>query len=644
MRAAPAVSVVLGAAGLLVGAILFFSAGSRVDRVFPLGTAALLLAAIVAAASLAGALPRPTLGRLGLAFVGLSGAFVLWSGLSVQWSITPDDSWDYFNRDLVYLGLIVLGLVLGAVASRTAIAGGLAALLGLVIGWALLGKIVPRLFPDGGRIARLRDPIGYWNGLAVLCAVGVVLGLWLASGRSFRPLVRAGGVLLVYGATVSGVLTYSRAGVAVALLAALAWLLVGDVAFESLAALVLSVAPALGVAAFAVSLPGVAKDAESYSTRVHDGRLFGVVLVAVAVGVFGIALAAAGRPAPRPGVARFSVRAAGIAGVGAAVVLAAVVVARAGGPEPWVKTQWDAFRTEDPAIVSNQVNRFQTLSSNNRWLWWLEAWHAFRQDPLKGKGAGTFPLVNRLERKNNVAVNEPHNLALQLLSDLGIVGFLLAVGALLAGMAAAVATARRLEGVERGAAVAMTIGVAAFCLHSLVDFDWDFLAVTGPVALMLGTLAPTGAVAAVRRPVWAVGVAAFGLVAVTSLLAPWMAARRVDSAYAAIGRGAFGSAAADAENAHSLNPLSIDPLLAWGRAEWIRGDRGEAYRRYAQAVDLQPDNPDAWFALGVFQLEGLHHPRSAIASLTRSAELDPYGSDLATLLAQARKQARNARR
>ena len=644
MRAAPAVSVVLGAAGLLVGAILFFSAGSRNDRVFPLGTAALLLAAIVAAASLAGALPRPVLGRLGGAFVGLFGAFVLWSGLSVQWSIAADASWDYFNRDLVYFALVVLGLVLGAAGSRTAIAGGLALLLGLVVGWALLGKIVPRLFPDGGRIARLRDPIGYWNGLALLCAVAIVLGLWLASARSFRPLVRAGGVLLVYAATVAGVLTYSRAGVAVALLAALAWVLLAGVAFDSLVAIVISVAPALGVAAFAVSLPGVGDDGQDYSTRVHDGRLFGVVLVAVAIGVFGIALAAATRPAPRASLAQLWVRAAAVVAAGAVVVLAVVVIARAGGPGPWARTQWDAFRSEDAGVVTNDVNRFGSVSSNNRWLWWLEAWHAFRQDPLEGKGAGTFPLINRIERTNNVAVDEPHNLPLQFLSDLGVVGFLLAVAALATGIAASVVTIRRLHGVARGAALAMTIAVAAFCVHSLVDFDWDFLALAGPVAFMLGTLAPVRATAPVRRPVWAVGAAAFGLVAVSSLLAPWMAARQVDAAYSAIGRGALGTAASDAENAHSLNPLSIDPLLAWGRAEWIQGDLGEAYRRYAQAVDLQPKSPDAWFALGAFQLEGLQHPRSALASLTRSAELDRYGSDLAALLEKAHKQARNARR
>src|SRR5262249_53736342 len=103
MRAAPAVSVVLGAAGLLVRAALFFGGGSSDQRVFPVGTAALLLTAAVASAVLAGLLPGPMLTRAGAAFLLLFGGFVVWSGISVRWSIAPDASWDYFNRDLVYL-------------------------------------------------------------------------------------------------------------------------------------------------------------------------------------------------------------------------------------------------------------------------------------------------------------------------------------------------------------------------------------------------------------------------------------------------------------------------------------------------------------------------------------------------------------
>ena len=46
------------------------------------------------------------------------------------------------------------------------------------LGWALLGVAVPSLFPDGDRIARLREPVGYWNALALLADTGIALGLW----------------------------------------------------------------------------------------------------------------------------------------------------------------------------------------------------------------------------------------------------------------------------------------------------------------------------------------------------------------------------------------------------------------------------------------------------------------------------------
>ena len=73
------------------------------------------------------------------------------------------------------------------------IAAGLALLLGLVLCWALLGKVIPSLFPDGARVARLRNPIGYWNSLALAAATAVPLALWLASARGHARWVRDGG-------------------------------------------------------------------------------------------------------------------------------------------------------------------------------------------------------------------------------------------------------------------------------------------------------------------------------------------------------------------------------------------------------------------------------------------------------------------
>jgi hypothetical protein len=139
--------------------------------------------------------------------------------------------------------------------SAFVVASALALSLGAVIVWALAGKIVPSaLFPDGGRFARLRSPVGYWNGLAFLAAVALVLGLWLATERARHVAARTPCAVLIYGAMVTVVLTYSRSGIAIAVLGALAWLALGGAALEMLAAMLLSLLVAAPVIGFA--LPG----------------------------------------------------------------------------------------------------------------------------------------------------------------------------------------------------------------------------------------------------------------------------------------------------------------------------------------------------------------------------------------------------
>src|SRR4029078_11566799 len=73
--------------------------------------------------------------------------------------------------------------------------------------------------------------------------------------------------------------------------------------------------------------------------------------------------------------------------------------------------------------------RLGTFSSNNRWEWWKEDWRVFESKPGGGKGAATFAVARLRVRRGASVTNEPHNLALQALSETGIVGFLLGGGA-----------------------------------------------------------------------------------------------------------------------------------------------------------------------------------------------------------------------
>ena len=212
-------AALLAAAALLFTA-LFFGDGTSNGRLFWIGALAVIAAAALAAG---GGLPVPR--GAGAVALGLLAALIAWVGLTMWWSIAPDLSWAAFDRLLVYGAIALLGL-LAARAPRPArtAAAGMAVLLGLVLAWALLGKVIPSLFPDGARVARLRNPVGYWNSLALVAATAVPFGSVGGLLPAGHPAVRASAPLLVYLAELVVVLTYSRAGIAVAAVAALAWL------------------------------------------------------------------------------------------------------------------------------------------------------------------------------------------------------------------------------------------------------------------------------------------------------------------------------------------------------------------------------------------------------------------------------------
>src|SRR5436309_2738438 len=237
----------LSASGALLFVALFFGGSTSGSRLFWIGAFAVLAVAAVLALG-----PAPVPHGAGLACLVLLAALAAWVGLTMWWSIAPDRSWDAFNRIIVYGAFAALGLLASQVPrpART-VAGGLAVLVELVLLWALAGKVVPALFPDGARVARLRNPVGYWNSLGLVAATAVPLGLWLASSRQHQRAVRAAGALLVYLAELVVVLTYSRAGIAVAALAALAWLAADRHRLESLGTLVVATPIAALVALWA---------------------------------------------------------------------------------------------------------------------------------------------------------------------------------------------------------------------------------------------------------------------------------------------------------------------------------------------------------------------------------------------------------
>jgi O-antigen ligase len=612
--AGPGLVVVVGA---LLAAAVFAGGGSTDDALPTVGVAAIAAAAFALGLAVRGALALPRLGRTELLAVGACVALTLWAGASIAWSVAGDRSWEWLDRGLVYLAFLALGLLGGASTGGARRVAALTALvLGAAIGWALLGVAIPRFFEDGDRIARLREPVGYWNALAVLADAALAFGLWLA--RDARALARVGGGLLAYAATVALLLTQSRAGVVGAAVVVALWLLLSDERLADAVRVALFATPGLAVAAWAFTRPALVEDGALRADRVADGRWFAVLAVAGAL----LAVAAAWvAPVERVVAERERLVRSTIAGLAALAAVVGVVglVAAVGNPVAWAGDQFSGGE------CTNAPGRLTDLCANNRVAWWGEALDVAADNPVGGSGAGTFELARRRYRDDATAVSEPHSVPLQLLADTGIVG--LALGVLAAG-AAALGARRGLRLVgpaDRPAVVALACLVAAYAVHALVDYDLDFVAVTAPMLVAAGVLLAAGR----ERSTRTAGVSdlvALGAVAAAAVLAvalPALADRDVDRALAAADAGRVGEAVDAADRARLLDPLSVGPLDALAVAADAAGNDAAAVAWYEKATKLQPENPDAWYELGLYHAIATGDQCSAYQALNHAYTLDP---------------------
>jgi hypothetical protein len=619
----------LGAAAFILAALVggslagaaFVGDGSDVDGILPVGgTAAVLVAAALLAVAF-GLVAAPRVGRSGGVLVVAMILLAAWTGATVWWSIVPDRSWDAFNKSAAFAVFLGLGVVLAGVGGRAAarLGGSVIALVtALVLTWALVAKSIPSLDPEGDRVARLREPVEYWNALALIADVAIGLGLWLGASRGHRAIVRVVGGLLVFIATLSLLLTLSRVGIAAAVAVVLLWLALSEGRrVEGGLLLAASVTPAALVGGWAFTRPALVEDVAERSDRVADGTVLGFLTLAGAVLV--VALVAAGSRRSldderRRKIGRGLLAAAGVA---VATVLVGVVVAVG-----------SAISSDSScAEIVNDPSRLGSLDLSNRWCWWNEAVDVYAGNAPEGAGAGTFEIARKRYRSDARNVTQPHSVPLQQLAGGGLVALGLFCALVLAAAATCVFSLRRLEGGERAAAVALVAAPVAYLLHALVDYSWDFLAVTAPTTVALGVLAGAGHPPGARRsrPVLGLGAVLVALALLVSFASPRLADTSVRESTRALGAADFVRARDRADWARFFNPLSVDPIFAVARIRERQNFQRAAEETYVDAVELQPENPETWYALGLFELQALGKLCAAYEFLNQAYTLDPAG-------------------
>jgi O-Antigen ligase len=413
------------------------------------------------------------------------------------------------------------------------------------------------------------------------------------------------------------------------------------------AAALAGVLGALAPLVLGVTLHALTGDQVPLHTRSGAGALFALALIA---GI-AVALAAARvleRRLPALGPVRLpplATRRRNMAIAASVVVLVAGFGLAEAGVGGSISQGFESFKSVKFERQNDPARILQT-NSGNRWVWWNEALGAWSSRPLSGWGAGSFPLLHLRYRHNRLEVLQPHSVPLEWLAELGLVGALLALGALaslaLAGLRHVTALTRGLAagavaGPDLRYSSALVAAVAGWLVHMWFDWDWDIPGVTLPLMVFLGVLAgrPVGmpaltlarggtTAAGARAAALALGALLACAVAVSAAL-PSLAAGRLDRARAAVASDDFAAAWHDADVATKLDPLGVEPLLLQARVAGRQARFPDAAAVLDEALRRQPDNPDVWFAVARFDLARGDIPALLQASHTM-LRLDPVGS------------------
>lgn len=413
--------------------------------------------------------------RIGWILVGLLATLVAVKGLSLIWSISPIETVEELLRSSMYLATFVLALA--ALSSRRVVPSfvdGMNLIVGIVAGYGVLQKTNPVTYtattPDGARIG---STLEYPNTVAVLLAMGIVLGLGRMT-QLRQPLMRglyAAGLLIF---SVALYFTFSRGGILV-LAGGLAVLFVlSGSRLQMFANLLLFSAPLLWVIQRTQGLETLFQVRVQAQERLADGAALRTDLMIALIGAF-LLQATYAALIERYELTRTARRALGAAAIAVVVIGVAVggygVVSKqitAGGGIAGAFTQ--GVGAKDKGTTANE--RLTSLSSNQRSAYWKVAWDEWKQHPLTGTGAGTFYYTWLENRPNYSGVRQVHNVYLEQGTETGVVAFLALTGfAVLLGLYLARASWRS-SGERRILLSAMTAAVAVYLAHSALEWHW----------------------------------------------------------------------------------------------------------------------------------------------------------------------------
>ncbi len=601
------------AACLAVGAFGFANGGY-----FPVswGWGGLALLALMALALAVGV--SAELGVLDAVFLAGFAGLVGWIALSLLWTTVVPDTVLEVERVLVYLAAAAAGVLLLRRRSVASVVVGLWGALVVVATYALLTRLFPDQFGafDPISVYRLSDPLGYWNALGILAAMGWLLALGLAARSG--PLVRS----LSAGSTVIFALalyfTYSRASW-IALFAGLAVAVALDKRRLQLITTALVLAPwSITAVAVASTSPALTHQSAALSAASRDGHGLAVIAIGLVVAASLTILLVdwlASTISVSYGVRRV------YAGTLLFLLVAFLIVVfgRYGFPPTLARKAYDSFNVT--GTTGDDLNsRLFNLSGSGRAENWHTAWQEVTEHPVLGGGAGSYAQFWFQHRRVDWTMHDAHNLYLETLAEVGPVGLALLLLILVVPLVAV----RR---ARSSPLVAVACGAyVAFLLHAAVDWDWEMPAVT-----LTGLFCAIVLLAAGRRDreprALRSAVRIGGVAAVAGLFAFALIALLGNSAVSASSKSADGGHYARAESqaheAMSFVPWSAEPWRRLGEAQALSGNLADARISFRRAIEKDRRDWTLWYELALAS-RGAERQRA----LAQASRLNPRDTRL----------------
>jgi tetratricopeptide (TPR) repeat protein len=582
-----------------------------------------------------------------LAAIGAICAFAALTLLSGSWSHSWSRAVLEFDRALLYaLVLVLFGLMPQREDGLEWGLRGFAVAAFVVCAIAWITRVEPNLWPIAVdvRPQRLSFPLTYWNSLGLLAALGSVALLHLTCGERQLKAVRVAAAAAIPLMLSTLILTFSRSSLVVCALGVVLYLALARPrrALVALPALLIPAAVALALSVRAHTVSSARYTIET--SQGHHLALAVIACVAVAALLRGASLFLDDR-IDRRRLPQVSGRR--LAAVGAGIAVVVVIVGLAAGGGSWVSHRWNHFVNENAVgHIEDPSARLSSVGNNGRIPQWRVAIDAFDEDPIVGKGAGTYAVQWLQHRPYDFTVLNAHSLYAEVMGELGIIGLLLIVALLLAFL---VGAARRMRGRDRqvyGAFLAMAV---IWAIRAGVDWDWQMPAITiwlfalGGLAISR-PMVPRQATQAsgARRFPRLVGALCVAVLAITPVVIA-LSQTHLEKALAAF--EANECPASIKASLESIDALGVrpEPYELIGYCDARYGQYELAERAMESAVSRDPENWEMHYGLGLVQASSGKNPLPALREARRLNPLEPLVTETLSRFEKAKGPAERER-